>query len=100
MTVEAPSNSQQSDSISDKPIDISVESDFLSLGEPNGEAVFDVDCQISIFLDKSLVEDITPAAASTSNDTLFGDGSQVQPDTDHWLLVPGCYAEFGGEKCL
>jgi hypothetical protein len=98
VTVEAPSNSQQSESISDKPTDISAESDFLSLRETNGEAALDTDCQIDIFLDKSLVEDITPAAASTSNDILFGDGSQVQPDADHWLLVPDCHTKSGDKS--
>jgi hypothetical protein len=96
--VEAPSNSQQSDSISDKPTGISAESDFLFLGEPNGEAAPDVGCQIGIFLDKSLVGDITPAAASIFNNTLFGDGSQAQPDADYWLLVPDCHAESGDKS--
>jgi hypothetical protein len=93
VTVEAPRTSQQSDSVSDKPTDIPAESDFLSPGEPNSEAASYADCQIGIFLDKSLVEDITPAATTTSNDTSFGDGSQVQRDADHWLLVPDCRAE-------
>jgi hypothetical protein len=97
VTVEAPSNSQHSESILDNPTDIPTESDFLSLREPNGEAAPDADSQISIFLDNSLVGDIAPATL-TPNDTSFGGGSQVHPDPDHLLLVSDCFAE-AGDKC-
>ncbi|KAH9203371.1 hypothetical protein DL95DRAFT_472433 [Leptodontidium sp. 2 PMI_412] len=96
VTVEAPTNSQQSDLDSDKSTDTPAIPDFPArLGEPNGEAGSDADCQISVFLDQNLVGDITPAATATFNDTSLVDGSQDQPDADRGLLAPDCHAESG-----
>ena len=57
--------------------------------------MFDEDCKIGILLDQNLIEDITPAGATASNDTSFGNGSQVQPDADLELLVLDCDVESG-----
>lgn len=96
VTVEAPTNSQQSDLDSDKSTDTPAVPDFPGrLGEPNGEAGSDADCQISVFLDQNLVGDITPTATATFNDTSLVDGSQDQPDADRSLLAPDCHAESG-----
>ncbi|KAH8653980.1 hypothetical protein BGZ60DRAFT_568492 [Tricladium varicosporioides] len=97
VTVEAPSNSQQGDSVSYMPKDIPGEWDFLSLGGQNGEAMSDTDYHIGIFLDESLVDGITHIT-TTSNDTPFGDVSQIQPDADHWPLVSDCPIE-SEDKC-
>ncbi|CZR65330.1 uncharacterized protein PAC_15230 [Phialocephala subalpina] len=94
VTVEAPTNSQQSDLDSDKSTDTPAAPDFPArLGEPNGEAGSDADCQTSVFLDQNLVGDITLAATATFNDISLVDGSQDQPDADRGLLAPDCHAE-------
>ncbi|KAF8862739.1 hypothetical protein BDZ45DRAFT_686568 [Acephala macrosclerotiorum] len=99
VTVEAPTNSQQSDLDSDKSMDTPAALDFPAcLGEPNGEAGSHADCQISVFLDQNLVGDITLATTTTFNDISLVDGFQNQPDADRGLLAPDCHAESGDKS--